>query len=115
MPIRLGILGSQEKDPDGKDVSLENYRRTDFVEVFCREALFADCSSGIGVPVSVRKGAQVWKGERAGFRKGVPSGDFTPREFARDNAEKGVGIYPVRLWTVSPVTNKIIGAKVYLA
>ena len=30
----LGIVGSQEKDPDGKDVSLENYRRTDVVEVF---------------------------------------------------------------------------------
>ena len=115
MPIRLGIVGSQEKDPDSKDVSLENYRRTDVVEVFCREALFADFSSGIGVPVRIRKGAQVWEGEMAGFRKGVLSRDFTPREFAQDNAGKRVGIYTVRLWTETPVTDKIIGAKVYLA
>ena len=67
------------------------------------------------MPVSVRKGAQVWEGERAGFRKGILSGDFTPREFTQDNTGKSVGIYPVRLWTLSPITNKIIGAKVYLA
>lgn len=69
----LGIVGSQEKDPDGKDVSLEHYRRTNFIEVFCREALFADFSSGIGVPVKIRKGAQVWEGEMFGFRIGVLS------------------------------------------
>ena len=110
----LGIVGSQEKDLAGKDISLEHYRRTGFVEVFCREALFADFSSGIGGPLRIRKGAQVWEGEMAGFRMGVLSGDFTPRNFFQDNAGKRVGIYMVRLWTESPVTDKIIGAKVYM-
>ena len=50
----------------------------------------------------------------AGFRMGVLSGDFTPWDFFQDNVGKRVGIYMVRLWTESPVTDKIIGAKVYL-
>ena len=110
----LGIVGSQEKDPDGKDVSLEHYRRTNFIEVFCREALFADFSSGIGVPVKIKKGAQVWEGEMFGFRMGVLSSDLTPHDFFQDNAGKRVGIYTIRIWTEIPVTDKIIGAKVYL-
>ncbi len=84
----LGIVGSQEKDPDGKDVSLEHYRRSNFIEVFCREALFADFSSGIGVLVRIRKGAQVWEGEMFGFRMGVLSSNFTPMTFFRTTQER---------------------------
>jgi len=49
-----------------------------------------------------------------GFLMGVLSGDFTPHDFFQDNVGKRVGIYTVRLWTEFPVTDKIIGAKVYL-
>ena len=111
----LGIVGSQEKDPTGKDASLKNYRRTGVVEVFCKESFFADFSSGIGVPVRIRKGAQVWEGEMAGFRLGVLSGDFMPREFVESNTEKRVGIYTVRLLIEDDFPEEIIGAKVYLA
>ena len=44
------FVGSQEKDPEGKDVSLEKYRLIGIVEVFCKRSLYADFSSGIGVP-----------------------------------------------------------------
>ncbi len=111
----IGIVGSQEKDLDGKDVSLEKYRSTGVVEVFCERSLFADFSSGIGVPVVIRKGSVVWEGELAGFRLGVLNPGFTPREFAESIPDNNVGIYTIRLSSDTSVTPGMIGARVYLA
>ena len=98
----LGIVGSQEKDPAGKDVSLEKFRRTDVVEVFCGKSQFADFSSGIGVPVVIRKGSVVWEGDIAGFRLGSLNAYFTPREYAELNKERAVGVYSIRLCAGGP-------------
>lgn len=114
MSERLGIVGSPEKDPNGNDISLEKYRETGFVEVFCKAADFVDFSSGIGVPISLKKGALAWKGEMAGFRLGVVNDAFTPRDFIAFLEGMRVGIYTIRMDPETPVSSDIIGAKAYL-
>lgn len=94
MPKRPGIVGSWEKDVVGNDLSLEKFKRTGCVEVFCPASEFIDFSMGEEMPVGIDKGSRSWRGEIIGSRTGVLNDMFTPRDFAQAVGKNPVRVHP---------------------
>lgn len=81
---RLGIVGSWEKGPNGKDISLEKFLSTGDVEVYAPVSEYLDFSLAKGMPVELMKEGHFWKGEIVLSGTGYLTGSsgFTPRHFA---------------------------------
>ena len=114
---RLGIVGSWEKGPDGKDISLEKFQSTGDVEIYAPVSEYLDFSLARGMPVELIKEGHFWKGEIVLSRTGYLTGSsgFSPRNFAQAIGNNPVGVYIVRLSRETPVMPEIIGATAYLA
>ena len=114
MPIRIGIVGSPEKDATGKDVSLAKFLTTGTVEVFCFAPEYIDFSLSQGIPVVIEKESHSWNGEIVGGRTEILNEAFTPGDFVRTVGKSPVGVYLVRLDRKTPATPEIVGAGAYL-
>ena len=112
--MKIGIVGSWEKGPNGVDISLQKFLLTGVVEVYCPAAEFMDFSMSTGMPVFLEKGELSWKGEIKGGRIGILSDKFTPKDFLDSVGKNSVGVYLVGLSSETPVNENIIGAVVEL-